>query len=248
MRLSVSSQKVFVVALVAFSISLLAGGAPQASNMGFKMNKVISIGGGFPIGTNWVALPYRNPYVDFQDVCDALGLVAPTNIRVTIAGKCDPNNPGEDNAVEANHICGAGDPQVFNALWKIPSLDYRRIGLEILDAPATVNGILVGSHEGGPPRVNIYAGGDVGNGPGRNDYPVLYHGTAATAEDVCNDLGLDKVGGPGFVARIERINAATGAIAGHFCGAAGAFALVLGESVRITNQPVDLCGIVVPHF
>jgi hypothetical protein len=235
MRLSVSSQKVLAVALVAFSISLLAGGAPQASNMGFKMNKVIQKGGGDPVGTNWVALPYRNPYVDAQDFCNALGLVAPANIHVTIA-----------TGTTADHTCGAAGPFVFNDV--VAGNDYRRIGVVVLDAPATVSGILVGSHAGGAPGINIYAGGDVGDPVGRNDYPVLYHGTAATASDVCNDLVLDSVGGPGLVAHIQRNNAANGAISDFFCGAAGAFALVLGESVRITNEPVNHIGVVVPHF
>ncbi len=227
MKLSLSSHtKVLAVALVALSMALLAGGALQASNMGFKMNKVIQPSAPAGVGINWVSLPYRNPYQNAQDICNALGLTAPGKVELTRA----------DIGEIASHTCGDVGPWAFTAA-------RLRIGIEVSLQPVQVSGILVGSHAGGPPGVNIRQAGP--EPLGRNDYPVLYHGTAANALNVCTDLGLDSVG-PG-VAHVQRNNG-LGTIQDYDCGDAGPFALVLGEAVRITAQPVNLLGVVVPHF
>jgi len=228
MRLGRSSHtKVFAVALVALSMALLAGGALQASNMGFKMNKVIQpVGGGFPFGYNWVALPYRHPYQNAQDICNALGLVAPARVELTRA------QIGE----VAGHTCGDAGPWLFTAV-------RERMGLEIYAQPTQVSGILVGSHAGGSPGVSIYKGNPPVAPIGVNFYPVLYHGTAANAEEVCNQLGLNDA------ASIERSDG-LGTILGYGCGDAPvtAFPLVLGEAVKITSQPTDRLNVVAPHF
>src|SRR5678816_4861592 len=72
-------SKLVAVGAVVLAV-VLSVGVAQASNMGFKMNKVIQpLGSPAPKGVNQVALPYKNPYVNAQDVCNALGLsnVAP---------------------------------------------------------------------------------------------------------------------------------------------------------------------------
>jgi hypothetical protein len=226
MKLRLSSHlKVAVVALLALSAVLLAGGALQASNMGFKMNKVISPLGGFPAGRNWVSLPYRNPYLKASDLCAALGLSAAAVVQQTNAS----------NGAVSTYTCGNPPAGAFTL--------QLRVGVEVLQQPTQVNGILVGSHAGGAPGVNVYKAGSLPTG--RNIYPVLYHGTAANAQDVCANLSLNA----GVV--VERTNAATGAVSTHACGNAGAFALVLGESVRIgenNDVTADHLGVLVPHF
>jgi len=218
---------VFAVALVALSMALIAGSALQASNMGFKLNKVIRPSGALAtVGINWVSLPYRHPYQNAQDICNALGLVAPAKVELTRA----------DIGEVASHTCGAAGAWTF-------TVARQRIGIEISQQAVQVSGILVGSHAGGT-GVNIWQKALTNSPQGRNDYPVLYHGTAVNAQDVCNQLLLD-----GVIpdrAHIERNDGAAG-ISTHDCGNVGAFPLVLGESVRITLETSNHV-VTVPHF
>ncbi len=235
MKLSLSSHsKVLVVALVAASMALLAGGVLQASNMGFKMNRVIQAGGVDPDGFNYVSLPFRNPYKNAQDICDALGLNPPAKVQLTHGGS---------GTVFGPYSCDTAAPWEFSI-----ANDNFRIGVEIFDAPVQTSGILVGSHAGGAPGVNIYAGTAATAPFGVNDFPVLYHGTAADAQDVCTQLGLDPGPPPAAAAHLEARDG-LGGISTHDCGLAFPFALVLGQYVRITNQTSgNIIGVVVPHF
>jgi hypothetical protein len=219
-----TKSKLLVSVIVAVSMAVLAGGALHASNMGFKMNKVVYIlgGPGSGVGDNFVSLPFRNPYMNAQDVCLALGLGAGGTIQQIAAEFGTPSN----------HTCGAALPFALTL----------RVGIRARNPTATVSGILVGSHAGGPPGATFFPIGGPGSGVGDNHFAVLYHGTAATAEDICTQAGLTA-----GTSTIQRIDAQFGTPVNHTCGAALPFGLVLGESVRVRN-PTLVSGFVPPHF
>lgn len=198
-----------VLAIVAVAVLALAvGSVAQASNMGFKMNRVIdALGIPAPKGQNLVALPIRNPYQNAQDVCVALNLAAGT-------GKVQQINAA--TGATLSHTCGAAGAFTLT----------QRVGVVVTN-PVAAGGIIVGSHQ--PTATFTFNQLGLPAPKGRNDNPVLYHTTAVNAQDLCVDYGL-----PAGNGKIQRINAATGATLSHTCGAAGAFALVLGEATIVT--------------
>jgi hypothetical protein len=217
-RHSIWSKVAVVVALA--SVVLLAGDQAMASNMGFKMNKTIAaIASPSPIGENRVALPYRNPYNNAQDICTALGLTAATgSVR-----QLDPAS-----GVTAVHNCGAAGPFGLTL----------RLGV-IVRNPTAVSGILVGSHSSNPPGgITIRKLGSP-SPIGQNDFPVPYHTTAVTAEDICVDLGLPAT------SIVRRLDASSGVTSVHNCGAAGPYNVVLGESLRISMPSSVVTDLVV---
>ncbi len=202
---------VAAVGLVAFVA--MVGSEVQASNMGFKMHRVTAAKTGpDPQGLNLVALPFKNPYTNAQSICSALGLSASPNGSVE-----QVNASGGTTNV---HFCGLGGPFALTA----------RVGVRVKDTVARA-GILVGSHVGNPPgSITLFK---LGVPPiGNNDFPVPYHTTAVTAQDLCVDLALPA--SPNGV--VTRINAAGGTAPSHLCGLGGAFSLVLGESVIVQQS------------
>jgi hypothetical protein len=203
-------SKLVVVGAVVLAV-ILSVGVAQASNMGFKMNKVIQpLGSPAPKGVNQVALPYKNPYVNAQDVCNALGLsnVAPAG-KVT---QSDANTGGT-----SSHTCGNAAP--FNLV--------QRVGVTVTNNTAA-GGIIVGSHQANPPgSITLYPLATPAP-KGVNLFPVPYHTTAINAQDLCVDLGLPAG------ASIKSLDAATGGTSSHTCGNAAPFGLTLGLAVQVT--------------
>jgi hypothetical protein len=198
--------KVLAVPVLMVSAALLVGQFTEASNMGFKMNRTISALGAGSIGTNLVALPYRNPYVNGQDVCVSLGLTAASG-RVTRINAA--------TGAKQSHLCG--DAPLFNLV--------PREGL-IVTNPTNAGGIVVGSHSSGNASLAALGAGAIGT----NLFSVPYHTTAANGQDICIQAGLTAGSG-----RVTRINAGTGAKQSHLCGDTPLFGLVLGEAVIITD-------------
>jgi len=221
-------SKVVVLTAAFAGILVLSAVVTHASNMGFKLNKTLAASGVFPKGTNLVALPFKNNYVVAEDVCIALGLTAAT-------GRIQQIDAGAASNNVKTHFCGGAG--AFTLL--------QKVGLRITNPTAISGAILVGSHGGGNTNNVSFAGSTGVTFPkGTNDFPVPYHTTAATAEDLCTQFGLTVGTG-----RIQRIDAAAASnnVKTHFCGNAGPFALVLGESVAITN-PTAVGPIAPGHF
>jgi hypothetical protein len=231
MKLRHSKISTYVVAaVVVATMAALAGGVLEASNMGFKMNKVVFLfsgAGSAPKGDNFVSLPFRHPYQNAADICSALALTNGTGtVQLVDAATGTP----------FNFTCGGGGP------FSLTAADKVRIGLRVRNLTAT-GGNLVGSHAAGPPGVTFFRFFGAGSAPrGDNQFPVLYHGTAATAQDVCSQAGL------GAGSTIQRIDASTGTPSNHTCGGGAPFSLVLGESVRVREPNAQINGFVPPHF
>jgi hypothetical protein len=147
-------------------VAVTAAGPVHASNMGFKLNKVITAQGAFPIGKNEVALPFRNPYTTSINVCTSLALPAGAQVQQINA------QTGSANST----TCPAGAP--YNLIPKV--------GIRIL-SPGGVNGIIVGSDIPGS-TISLFPLGAFPRG--QNFIPVLYHTTAVTAESLCTQFGL----------------------------------------------------------
>jgi len=168
MRLRLTNCTKVVAALAVAVVAVTAAGPAHASNMGFKLNKVLTGVGAFPVGRNEVALPFKNPYVTSIDVCTQFGLTAGTVQQINASA-------GTANST----ACPGGAP--YNL---IPKVGIR------ITIPTTVNSIIVGSDIPGS-TISLFP---LGAAPrGNNFIPVLYHTTAVTAENLCSQFGM--VGG-----------------------------------------------------
>jgi hypothetical protein len=209
MKLRHSNSSKLVVGLAVLFAVVLSMGVTEASNMGFKMNKVIFPAAGAGKGQNWVALPYKNPYVNALDLCTALGLTAGNaNTKVLQV------NPATGASSSSN--CNVGTGFVL----------LPRVGV-IVTNPTAAGGILVGSHQSNPPG-SISLSPNVFPPPkGDNFFPVPYHTTAGFLFDLCSDLGLPTT------AVVYSSDANAGTIASVGCNNNVPSALRLGEAVRI---------------
>jgi len=218
MKLRLSIWSIVVVAVALSSVVLLSSDQALASNMGFKMNKVVEAKVfPNPKGENLVALPYRSPYQNADDVCSALGLS--DSDPLAKVSQLDPRAGGTFGQT-SSYNC----QDLVGAFSLIP-----RVGVTVFSG-TTAGGILVGSHQGNPPGGMILKQKVFPAPQGDYYFPVPYHTTAVNAQDLCTDLNLPTAA-PGT--KILRLDALAGVKPSHDCGAAGAFPLVLGESVLI---------------
>lgn len=207
-------SKLLLGLAVAASIVALAGDQALASNMGFKINKVISPKSvNANVGQNLVAIPYQNPYANAGQLCAALGLTSGF-------AKVIQNNA--QTGASLSFTCGGATPYTLRP----------REGFKVIEQPTAAGGILVGSHQSNPPgSVTLYASSANIN-VGQNLYNVPYHTTNVTAADVCVDLGL-----PNGSTKVIRNNAATGSSSSFTCGGATPYSIVLGEALLINSIP-----------
>lgn len=222
------------VVLVAATM-LIAGSVAIASNTGFKINKGLTFTGAGQIGSNWLSIPYFNPYTNGAAFCTQTGLrgglIGPTTIT-----KLDPVSGNN-----ASMSCGASSANTFTIT---PGLGIN------VRPPATVGGvanpssiIVVGSHN---PSLSLTipkpGAGNIGN----FWFAVPYHTTAVTAADICSSIGLTSTG---FLNKgsVARLNPANGNFTTFTCGGSGAFTLVLGEAVKV-REPNGPLTFTPAHF
>jgi hypothetical protein len=216
MKLNKRANAVLAILAIAGAMLLVGSDEALASNMGFKENKQIFAQDGPPQnGRNLVALPFNNPYVTSQDVCDALNLAG---------ASCRVSQVNASTGAQPADFCAAAGG-AFNIT--------ARVGVLIDSCTANTSGILVGSHAPAVP-VNLFQ--QTPPSPkGFNHYPVPFHTTNANMQAVCVDIGVPA--GPG---RILRNNADTGVQTAWNCGPGVSPNLVLGESVIIDSLTAPL--------
>jgi hypothetical protein len=158
-----------VVSMVAVAAVVLAGGV-MASNMGFKLNLPLlaAAGGVSSSGTNYVALPYNAQ----------VGLVNAKDLFNDIPGAQQINRHVKSNDT-FNFYSVAGTDLPPNG-WNLAAGEAY-----IVKMGSDLNYIVVGSHNPGL-AINL-----VGPGPGSgtNYYAHPYHGVAANAKDLFNEIG-----------------------------------------------------------
>jgi hypothetical protein len=219
------SSRLTVAVLVVAVALLVAGGAAVASNMGFKLNKPITLAGAGQVGSNWTSVPYNNPYGTVGQLCSQTGLTSTGTIRAS--GTVLNETTGAFTTVQ----CGTS---AANALTLIPGKGLSLRQPNLTGAPTSI--IIVGSHN---PTLSLTIP-DAGAGQvGSFWFAVPYHTTAVSANDLCLSIGLTSTGT--IRASVTRLNAATGAFTTVQCGTSAAqnLALVLGEhiSLREPNGP-----------
>lgn len=193
----------------------------EASNMAFKLNKVIHPLASGGRGKNYTSFPDRGPHQGpggFTNICNALNLGSGTG-EIT---QLDPV-AGTVNS----YLCGQLETFTFK----------DGLGAIITDTTGT-SGIIVGADTPG----NSFTFETLGSPPlGYNIFPVEYHTTAVTPEDLCNQCGLSST------ATVTRFDALAGTVETHQCTQLPLYNLVLGEAVLILepNGPVTCTP---PHF
>lgn len=176
----------------------------------FKMPK--SIGGSGR--QNFVALPYVNMFQGAggpERLCEMLRLSSSATITQYDAETGD----------SFTHECGT-----------TPTFELLDLcGVDIVEPEVGVKtGFLIGA-EGDDPNVPIYKLGP-GN-KGKNLFPVLYHTTYVTPEDICEKCGLSDD------ASVTRIDSFAGTVHTHRCTQLPLWELVLGEAVSISEPESD---------
>lgn len=214
-------RALFVLSLVAGIASLFGGEQALASNMAFKLNKVIHPSAPGNKGRNYTAFPDRGPHSGpggFTNICAALNL---------------SNGTGE--ITQLNAAVGTVNTYQCGQLETFTFLDG--VGAIVTDVVPT-GGIIVGADTPG----NSFTFTDLGSPPiGYNIFPVEYHTTAVTPEDLCNQCGLSNT------ATITRFDALNGLVLTHQCTHLPLWNLELGEAVLILeNNGPKVCT--PPHF
>jgi len=192
-----------------------------ASNFGFWLKKEIAPILGGSTGLNLVSLPARNPYqgkFGVIQLCSALGLSPSAEIT-----QIDPNSGNIGAAT-----CSNSAPQLRL---------LEGVGV-LIESQTSASGLLVGADVPGK-FLTIFG---LGSGhKGQNLFPVDYHTTMVTPEDLCNACGLSSA------ATVTRFDAASGNVGTHQCGQTPQWHLQRGEAVLILEpQGTRTCS--PPHL
>lgn len=209
-----------LVFAAALCVAGLMAGEALASNMAFKLNKQIFAVGTGGKGRNFVSFPDRGPHSGpggLTNICNALNLGASGTIT-----QFDP-------VLGTVNTYGCGQLETFT---------FRDETGAIIQTTSATSGIIVGSDIPG----NTFDFADLGSPPkGYNKFPVEYHTTAVTPEDVCTQCALSSA------ATITRFDAQAGFVLTHQCTQLPLWNLVLGEAVLIL-EPNGPKTCTPPHF
>jgi hypothetical protein len=176
-------RKVFALGAVAVALMLVAGGL-MASNMGFKLNRVLNAASGSSLtGTNAVGLPY-NQQVGLVN-CGQLGLDMGT---FATAGGPITNIQKFLPATDTYLLCNTTRAVTTN--FAINAGESVRVRMN-----TSLNYIVVGSHD---PIKTITLKGPSGTSlTGTNEYSYPYHSTAINCGSLALEIGgFATAGGP----------------------------------------------------
>jgi hypothetical protein len=208
-------RRVLTFAVAAAVAAIAAMPSASASNMAFKINKQVCQLAIAPTGQNLVSFPWNSPYKGpggLDKICQACGL---------------------SNSAQVTEWTGTGSVLIHQC-GQVPQFTLQDgVGVMITEPTATKNCIFVGSDQPGK-AITVQ---NLGVAPvGINMFPVDYHTTAVTPQDLCTDCGLSNT------ATVTRFNACSGQVLTHQCGQTAQWNLVLGEAVMILeNQGTRVC-------
>lgn len=207
--MTLAAKRLGLVGLLAAAAALLVlwpAEVEAGTNMAFRHHKAIHPLGLGAKGRNYVSIPDRSPYHGndgLNRLCDHLNLASNGQI-IQINAQTGTVNTFVCGQLQTNDL--------------LPG-----VGVIVLNPTAT-SGMIVGSDEEEVP----YTFFDLGSSPrGRNVFPVEYHGTAVTPEDLCVQCGLSSS------ATVTRFDALNGTVNTHLCGGLPLYNLVQGEAVLI---------------
>jgi hypothetical protein len=215
------ARALLVLGLVSCSLTFFTWEEAQASNMAFKLNKVIHQISGGGKGRNYVSFPDRGPHQGaggLTNICTALNLGTGTGTITQLDPALGTVN---------SFLCG-----------QIETFSFMDGAGAIITDGAPAGGIIVGADTPG----NQFSFVDLGSPPiGYNLYPVEYHTTAVTPEDICTQCGFSST------ASITRFDALNGLVLSHQCTQIPLWNLELGEAVLIL-EPNGPKTCTPPHF
>lgn len=210
-----------ILSVAALVFTLGSWEKAEASNMAFKLNKVIHPLGQGTLGKNYTSFPDRGPHQGpggLTNICSALNLA---------------NGFGEITQLDP----AAGTVNTFQC-GQLETFSFQDGQGAIITDTVGTSGIIVGADTPG----NSFNFEDLGSPPTwYNIFPVEYHTTAVTPEDLCNQCGLSAT------ATITRFDALAGLVLTHQCTQLPLWNLELGEAVLILedNGPKSCTP---PHF
>jgi len=212
------------------AVALVVAGGLFASNMGFKLNFGLDSPGsnGSSTGLQDVALPYNQQ----TSLVNAVDLRNDINLTV----------PGAFTSV-ARFVKQTDTLQVYSGGTTFPvpgsNENFNLVPGEGLRVKVglPVNYIIVGSHDPGL-VVNLNGPGSNGSATGLQDFAYPYHGTAATASDLRNEIngqggGNDVVSVARFVKQTDTLEVYTAGTTFPVPGSNVNFALTPGVSYRV---------------
>ncbi len=199
------------VAVVAIAIAaLLVAGSLTASNMGFKLNRVLNGTGSSASGTNYVALPF-NKQVGMANAKDLIDDIVAAGGSVGQIGRFVNTTDGF---------------QTYNGASGTAFALAKDEGY-VVSMNSDLNYIIVGSHD--PGHVVSFNGTGT-SASGTNYYALPYHTTAANAKDLIDEL----VAAGGSVGQIGRFVNTTDGFQTYNGASGTAFALVPGEAYVVS--------------
>jgi hypothetical protein len=239
MLLNRKSRLNLAVVLVAATM-VIAGSAAIASNTGFKINKGLRLVQPTDTGSkgsNWVSVPYFNPYNNGTDFCTQTGLRGSPAGNTTLLAKVDPVT----GSTQSVNCTAAGTFQIT------PGLGIRIRPAAIVGGIANPSSIIiVGSHN---PSLSLTIPKPGAGQIGTFWFSVPYHTTAVTAADLCASIGLTSTG-PLNKGSVSRLDPNSGSTTIGTCGTSTATNLVLnlGEAVTLREILASPLTFVPAHF
>lgn len=175
-------KRSYLVAVVG-AVALIVAGSLFASNMGFKLNKVLEGPGtnGSATGSQRVALPFNQQ----------TNLVTASDLRLDII------NSGGTGVAIAKFLPDQNDTLLTysgGALDLPRNFDLTPAEGYIIQVAADSTYIIVGSHDPGL-VVNLDGPGTNGSATGSQDYAFPYHGVANNASDLRDEILLQAPAG-----------------------------------------------------
>jgi hypothetical protein len=224
---------------VGLAVLLVAGGL-FASNMGFKLNYLMDAPANnlSKTGTNALALPYnqQTSLVTASDLRDDINTTAGNPTAVVSISRFIRTDDG------LVIYTGASDATNFTLS---AGEGYR---VQLNTTISAVNLIVVGSHD--PAKiVDLHAPGTASSKTGTNDFAYPYHGVAANASDLRDEINT-QAGNPTAVVSISKFLRTDDGLT-IYTGASDAtnFTLTPGESYRIQlNTTVSGVAYLPQHY
>jgi len=168
-------RKVFALCAVAVALLLVAGGL-MASNMGFKLNRVLlGPGGGSATGTNALGLPFNQQ----------VGLVNCGQLALDMGGFSTAGGP----VVNLQKLLPATDSYLLCNTTRAVTTNFAIAGGESIRArvASNLNYIVVGSHD--PAKTITLKGPSGTSATGTNEFAYPYHSTAVNCGALALELG-----------------------------------------------------------
>ena len=220
------------------TVAVLVAGGLFASNMGFKLNYAMEkqgtvvpvTGGNSRSGAQWLALPY-NQQTNLVNAFDLIGDMGGTTVIAQVA-----------QYLRASDAAAAYSGTTGTAFLLVPGESY--LAQLTAGAAATVNYIIVGSHNPGL-GINLIAAAPGVSRSGSQVWAYPYHSTDADALQLINEINA--FNGAGTVIQVGRYIQSIDAFAGYTGTTGTAFPLLPGDGYAI-QVSTNVTGWIPSHY